>query len=78
MKFLIFNFFNKWTFEVQDIVYDRYNLHELSIILNKKFKQKIETRDQFIIATWTSKKTVIVLKYDNYGNYISKIDEYWK
>lgn len=78
MKFLIFNFFNKWTFEVQDIVYDKYNLHELSIILNKKFKLKTEIKGQVMIATWTSNKTVIVLKYDNYGNYISKIDEYWK
>lgn len=68
---------NRSAFEIENIIYDKYNFNELSSLLNKKFKLKIEIKGQVMIATWTSKKTVIVLKYDNYGKYISKIDEYW-
>lgn len=71
------NRFNFWKFEVEDIVYDKYNFNELSSKLNKKFKLKTEIKGQIMIATWISKKTVIVLEYDLKGNYISKKDEYW-
>lgn len=67
-----------YKFELEDIKdYSIYTLNELNLKL-KQFKCIVNVIEGKIIANFESKYTILILKYNKEGVYLSKIHEKWK
>lgn len=67
---------NDFELDLKDL--NEYTFFELNNLLQKSFKLVTEISGNNMIAKWESSKTILIIMYDKYGNFVSKLDEKWK